>query len=84
MTQEEQAIYCQAKYLAEQFCRILDEQKTSYEITMTALGYAINIIVQGQALLNKKDTNEEVMHFAQFLVAAGQTFKVTPKTKGQA
>lgn len=75
MTEQEKQIYNQAKDIAEQITKILDRQKTPHHITLTALGYAMAMILQGHAIAIKKDPMQEVVDFAKFMALAAATFK---------
>ncbi len=78
MTEQENKMFELAEDLGSDISKVLDrhsERTDDPRHMMSAFGYAVSMIVQGQALLNGTDPVKEVAYFARYLVAVSQTFR---------
>ena len=72
-----QFIFDKAQKLSENISNELDklEKKTNnHQVVMSILGYAVSMLVQGQAVSAGNDRMKEVQNFAMYLVQISSLF----------
>lgn len=80
-----QFVFDKAKELADKVSTILDELEVDtkdHQVVMSILGYAVSMLVQGQAVSVGNDRMMEVSNFASYLVHISSLFQ--EQTKAQA